>query len=130
MGWSRFAWHHLGREAVGVGLRLGPLQVLEGLIAGFPGLSRDRLHELVVGAVHLVHHMRAAQDAVERNTAAQCAFAHINAFPMCPATSPKGDFQVNPAVAGTQGVGAVQLGCAAVMCALPFPPFFCCLSLT
>ena len=60
--------HHPGRESIGVGLRLRSLQVLEGLFAGFPGFSRDRLHEFVVGAVDLVHHMRAAQDAVERGT--------------------------------------------------------------
>jgi hypothetical protein len=63
--------HHFSREAIGVGLRLGSLQVLERLFAGFPGLGRDRLHELVVGAVDLVHHTGAAQDAVERDVAAR-----------------------------------------------------------
>ena len=64
MGRRRFMGHHPGREAIGVGLRLRSLQVLERLFAGLPGLGRDRLHELVVGAVHLVHHMGAAQDAI------------------------------------------------------------------
>src|SRR6266568_3643142 len=88
MRWRRFVWHHLGREAIGVGLRLRSLQVLEGLFAGFPDLGRDRLHLLVVGAVHLVHHVGAAQDAVEGDAAAQRAFTHIDAFPMCSAVSP------------------------------------------
>ena len=121
--------HHLGREAIGVGLSLRSLQVLEGLFAGFPGLGRDRLQELVVGAVDLIHHMRAGQDAVERDAAAQRAFAHIDAFPMRPAASAEGDFQVKTAVAGAHGVGAVQLGGAAVMGALPSPLLFCRLSL-
>lgn len=46
--------HHPGREAIGVGLRLRSLQVLERLFAGFPDLGRDCLHEFVVGAVDLV----------------------------------------------------------------------------
>ena len=68
--------------------------------------------------------MRAGQDAVERDAAAQRAFAHVDAFPMRPAASPKGDFQVKAAVAGAHGVGAVQLGGAAVMGALPSPLLF------
>jgi hypothetical protein len=84
--------HHPSGEAIGVGLGLRSFQILEGFFAGFPGLGRDRLEELVVGAVDLVHHMRASQDAIERDAAAQRAFAHINAFPMRPATSPEGDF--------------------------------------
>jgi len=59
----------------------------------------------------------------------QRAFAHIDAFPMCPATSPKSDCQVNRAVAGAHCIGAVQLGSAAVMRALPFPLFLYGLSL-
>ena len=129
MGWRWLVGYHPGGEAIGVGLRLRPLQVLEGLFAGFPGPGRDRLQELVVGAVDLVHHMRARQDAVERDTAAQRAFAHINELPMRPATSPKGDFQVKAAVAGAHGVGAVELGGAAVMSTLPSPLLFCRLSL-
>ena len=106
--------HHPGREAIGVGLRLRSLQILERLLAGFPGLGRDRLHELVVGAVYLVQHMNATQYAVECDAAAQWVFAHIDAFPLRPPASPKGDFQVNPAVTCTQFKRAVQLGRAAV----------------
>src|SRR5260370_42674794 len=73
--------------------------------------------------------MGTTHDAIEGDAAAECAFAHIDAFPMCPAVPAKGDFQVNPTVAGTHLKGAVQLGCAAVMYALPFPPVFCGLSL-
>src|SRR5690349_3108723 len=73
--------------------------------------------------------MRAGQDAVERNAGAQRAFAHVDAFPMRPAASPKGDFQVKAAVAGAHGVGAVELGGAAVMRALPASLLFCRLSL-
>ena len=117
--------HHPGGEAIGVGLCLGSLQILERLFAWFPGLGRDRLQELIVGAVDLVHHMRASQDAVERDAAAQRAFAHIDSFPMRPAASPEGDFQVKAAVAGSHGVGALHLGGAAVMGALPSPLLFC-----
>jgi hypothetical protein len=90
MRWRRLVGHHPGGEAIGVGLGLGSLQVLERLFAGLPGLGRDRLQELVVGAVDLVHHMRAGQDAVERDAAAQRAFAHVDAFPKRPAASVKG----------------------------------------
>jgi hypothetical protein len=124
MGWRWLVGHHFGREAIGVGLGLRSLQVLKRLFAGLPGLGRDRLQELVVGAVDLVHHMRAGQDAVERDAAAQRAFAHVDAFPMRPATSAKGDFQVKATVAGAHGVGAVQLGGATVMGARPEPLLF------
>jgi len=100
-----FVRHNFGREAIGVCLGLRSFEILEGFFAGFPGLGRDRLHELVVGAVHLFHLMRAGQDAIERDAAAQRAFTHINAFPMRPAASPEGDFQVKSAVAGADGIG-------------------------
>ena len=121
--------HHFSREAIGVGLSLCSFQILECLLAGFPGLGRDRLQELVVGAVHLIHHMCAGQNAVERDAAAQRAFAHVDAFPVCPAASPEGDFQVKAAVASAHGVGAIELGGAAVMGALSAPLLFCRLSL-
>ncbi len=57
------------------------------------------------------------------------AFAHVDAFPVCPAASAEGNFQIKAAVAGAHGVGAVELGRAAVMGALPSPLFFCRLSL-
>ena len=77
----------------------------EASLCSAPGLDRYRLQELVVGAVDLVHHMCAGQDAVERDAASQRAFAHIDAFPMDPATSPEGDFQINAAVAGAHDIG-------------------------
>jgi hypothetical protein len=46
--------HYPGGEAIGVGLGLRPLQVLERLFAGLPGLGRDRLQQRVVGAVDLI----------------------------------------------------------------------------
>ncbi len=52
--------HHLRMESIRVGLCLRSFQILEGFFAVFPGLGRDRLHEFVVGAVHLVHYIRAA----------------------------------------------------------------------
>ena len=97
--------HHPGGEAIGVGLRLRSLKVLERLFARLPGLGRDALQELVVGAVDLVHHMCAAQYAIECDAAAQCAFAHIDAFPMRSAASAKGDFQVKANVEGAHDIG-------------------------
>jgi hypothetical protein len=97
--------HHPGGEAVGVGLGLRSLQVLERLLAGLPGLGRDCLQELVVSAVDLVNHLRAGQDAVERDAATQCAFDHVDTFPMCPATAAKGDFQAKAAAEGAHGIG-------------------------
>ena len=129
MGWKGLVGHHPGGEAIGVGLGLRSFEILERLFAGLPCLGRDGLDELVIGAVDLVHHMGAGQDAIERNAAAQRAFAHVDAFPMRPAASAEGDFQVKAAVARAHGVGAVQLGGAAVMGALPFPLLFCRLSL-
>ena len=97
--------HYPDGEAIGIRLRLRSFQILERLFAGLPGRGRDRLQELVVGAVDLVHHMGAGQDAVERDAAAQRAFAHIDAFPVCLATTSKGDFQAKAAVEGAHGIG-------------------------